>query len=313
MQDPVQDHHGQELLGPLVQDGHVLGAQVLAPAQPVLGRRPPIIHPGLGQLQGRAAHMQDEGDAGLGQLRPEGVEVDVPRRAVQGRPVRHPHRLEVAGQHEVQLLQGQLRVVQRNGGHAHQPVIGGAEVDHVPVVRPGRAIAQPALQLGRRREGHAQAVGREHQLLAEAEQVHGGAPVAGIEGPQGLDLLGLLDQGVTQGHLGRHVLGAVRPALVHDHRHLLVGDDGGRVGHLGDLVPQAGVGIALQEVRQLHDVAVGVIDVAVRRRVGHGRLLRGCRFLSKTMRRRRRGGKAGAHSPSTALAMMLRWISLVPA
>jgi len=71
------------------------------------------------------------------------------------------------------------------------------------------------------------------------------------------------------------MLGAVPPALVHDHRHLLVRDDGGRIGHLGDLVPQARVGVSLQEVRQLHDVAVGVIDVAVRRRVGHGRLLLG--------------------------------------
>ena len=275
MQDPVQDHHGQELLGPLVQDGHVLGAQVLAPAQPVLGRRPAIVHPGLGQLQGRAAHMQDKGDPGLRQLRPEGIEVDMARRTVQGRPVRHPHRLQVAGQDEVQLLQRQFRIIQGDGRHAHQPVVGGAEVDHVPVVRPGRAIAQPALQLAGRREGHAQAVGRKDQLLAEAQQVHGRAAVGGIEGPQGLDFLGLLDQGVAQGHLGRHVLIAVPAALVHDHRHLLVGDDGGRIGHLGDLVPKPGIGIPLQEVRQLHDVAVGVIDVAVRRRVGHGCLLPG--------------------------------------
>ena len=45
LEHAVQHHHGQEGLRPLVQQGDVLGAQVLAAAQPVLGRRAAVVHP----------------------------------------------------------------------------------------------------------------------------------------------------------------------------------------------------------------------------------------------------------------------------
>ena len=270
LQHPVQHQHGQEGLRPLVQQGDVLGAQVLPAPQPVLGRRAAVVHPGLGELQRRAADVQDEGDPRFGEPRPQGIEIHMAGRAPAAGPVRQPGGAQPRLQRKLKLGDGQIRLVQRHHRDADQARIGAAEVGHVAIVRPRRAIAKGRLELRARRERHGDAVGRENELLLEAQHVEGGDTVGAVEGAQGLDFLRRGDQLVPQRDLRRHVFGAVPPALPHDDGHLLVGDDGGGVADLRYVVAQGGVGVFLQEVRQLHDVAVGVIDGAAARRVGHG-------------------------------------------
>ena len=186
------------------------------------------------------------------------------------RAVRHPDGAQALGQHPIQFRNRQVRIVQRDRCHADQAFVDAAEISHVAVVRAGCAIAQAVLQFRAGRERHAQAVGGEHQLFLEPQQVHGRGPVSAVEGPQALDFLGLCDQPVAHSDLGGTVFVAVPATLAHDDGDFFVGDDGGRIADLGDLVAQGRVGVFFQEVRQLHDVAVGIIDGPCGRRVGHG-------------------------------------------
>ena len=301
LEHAVQHHHGQEGLRPLVQQRDVLGAQVLAAAHPVLGRRPAVVHPGLGELQRRAADVQHERRAALGEPRPERIEVDVAGRAVAARPVRHPDGLEAALQHEVELGHRQLGLVERHDGDAHQP-------------RVARRRSRPCAGCGRAPRRSA-ASGRAWSWPRTAWRRCGwrtpaasGSPAcpAPSSGPRSLKAPSAwisfedVDQLVAQRDLRGHVLGAVAPALPHDHRHLLVGDDRGRIAHLRDVVAQGGVGVALQEVRQLHDVAVGVVDRPSWRSVGHG-FPPGSPRTTRPFRRRRHACVAAPRRPGLTL------------
>ena len=76
---PVQHQDRQELLGGLVQHRQVLGAHVLGAAQPVLRLRATGLHVLLADLDGLAAHVQQERHPGFGQASPDRVEVVVSR------------------------------------------------------------------------------------------------------------------------------------------------------------------------------------------------------------------------------------------
>ena len=92
--------------------------------------------------------------------------------------------------------------------------------------------------------------------------------VVAVERAERLDLL---DFAISRrrARSGRRVLVTVPVAVADDHRDLLVGDERRGVAHLRDLVAHRGVGVVPQEVGQLHDVAVGVVERAMRWCVGH--------------------------------------------
>jgi hypothetical protein len=259
LQHAVHHQGPDEALGGVVQAGHVLAADVLAAAQPVGGHGPARVHPLLGHLQVVAADMEHEWDARLGHPRPDGVEVGVPRRAAAARTVRDPCRL----QPEQMMCSSSRRASSvTSSGSKPTPsmrLVARGELGHRPVVRPRRGIAVLDRPLGR--EGVAGREGGEHQLLAEPQHVERGRALAGVERPQGRVALRPRDQGVAQGdhlgHLVRRVAAAV-PGLVHQVRQW----PDLRDGDLRHPLTLVGVCVDLEEIRQLHDVAVGVVEGA---------------------------------------------------
>ena len=115
LEDTVEGQAGQKALGRMMQHGKVLGPQVLAAAQPVLGHGAAVVVEGLGQ-QLAAADVEDERHARLGQTGPHRFDVDVRRREVTGGVGRDPHRRDAFGE----------RLVQRVGGREPGPAKAGS-------------------------------------------------------------------------------------------------------------------------------------------------------------------------------------------
>ena len=187
--------------------------------------------------------------------------------------MRYPDRLQPRRDREVQFRERQLRFLERHDRHAHQARIVRAEIDHVTVVCARGPIAKPGRDLRAGPERGVDAVGREHELLFEAEHVQRARALASVEGSQSLNLLRGLDQAIAEAQQLGYVLRAMPPAARHDHRDFLIGDERGAVAHRRHLVAQVRVRVPLQEIRQLHDMAVGVIERPVVGRIRHGKLL----------------------------------------
>ena len=80
-------------------------------------------------------------------------------------------------------------------------------------------------------------MGREDQLPLESQHVERGRSIGGVERAKGLNFLGGFDQPVAQPNQIGAMGVAVAPALGDDDGDLLVGDQGGGIAHLPDLIP----------------------------------------------------------------------------
>ena len=98
----VEGEAGEEALGRVVDHRQVLAAQVLAAAEPILRAGATVLVVALRQ-ELPAADVRHEGATGLGQGRPEGLQVGVGRREVTGRIARHHHG---SAAHRERLAQG---------------------------------------------------------------------------------------------------------------------------------------------------------------------------------------------------------------
>ena len=213
--------------------------------------------------------MEQERGLGFREPAPERREVDVTRRPLPRRMVGNPDGLQSGAECEVEFLQRELGVFQRHDADPHQPMVVCAELAHRPVVGASRAVADLVGELATRRERRGDTVRGEHELLAKAEHVERHGAVVAVECTERLDLLGLRDQLVAECDLRLDVFGSMPLAVGDDLIHLVVGDQRRGVADLGDLLADRRVGVVAQEVRQLHDVAVRVVERPVRWCVGH--------------------------------------------
>ena len=148
-----------------------------------------------------------------------------------------------------------VRIVQRHHGDADEPGVGVAEFGHGAVVGPGRAVAQIG---GGRGEDGAGAEGGEDDLPLEPKQVQRLAALLAAERAQGVVPLGAAGEVVAKG-------GQLRPSAwvmaappgmgrrIEDAR------QGGQ--HRGQFLANARLGVRGEEVRQFHQVAVGIVDL----------------------------------------------------
>ena len=201
----------KEALGRVVQDREVLGAQVLAPAQPVLGPGPAVVVEGLGQ-ELAPTHVEHEGHARLGQPGPDRLEVDVGRREGARRVRGHPQGGHAGVERGLERVDGPFGAVEGQVADGLETVVGRAERRHGPVERLGPAVedvevlAEGEMPGGERREDE---LGRDPEGVE-----HPGAHVA-VEGTRGHPALGTLqDLGADVGlALGRPQVGQARHQL----------------------------------------------------------------------------------------------------
>src|SRR5258708_30230065 len=144
---------------------------------------------------------------------------------------------------------------------------------------------------------------REYQLFLETEHVDGlGAPPA-VKRAQCLNLFRSLDQIVAKrDHLG-DVLLSMPPAARHDLRDFFIGDKRRAVAYRRDLTTQIRIRVLLQEIRKLHDMAVGVVHRSVVRGISHGGYL----YVLNAIRR---ASEEPIKAPSSASAQGTRSLPL---
>ena len=140
-EDAVERHAGEEALGRVVQDGKVLGAQVLAAPEPVLGPGQAVVVERLGQ-ELASPDVEHEGHPGLGQAGPDRVEVDVGGREVPGCVRGHPERGHSRLERLLQGAHGPAGIVEGQIADGLEPGVRSAEGDHGPVEGLGPAVEQ---------------------------------------------------------------------------------------------------------------------------------------------------------------------------
>ena len=260
LEDAVEHERGEELLRLLVDDHVVLGPDVLAPAEEVRDRPAVVVERRL-ERPATTPDVAEEGDTALLEHGPHRVVVGVRGRHAPAR-VRGEQdgaRAHVEGfDHR---RQGRLGTGPERLGDRDEAWIVGAEVDHRAVVRTEPAqhhLGLLAQELGGRER-------REHQLAVEAEQVQRSAPFGRIEGTEGAPTLGRQEVRLCVAS-PRRVVPACR-----------------RVAH-GPLGHAAGpaevertqpfshprIGVGLQPVRELHQMAVRVVARSRHVRLGLG-------------------------------------------
>ena len=248
-QHAVEDQGREELLGLLVDDHEVLAPDVLSPTEEVRDRSTVLVER---RLEGPTPtpDVDHEGDPAVLEQRPHAVVVGVGGRQAPARMARK----ENGARTEVQCLldgpMGQRRIQPERLGHRHEAIVIGAERGHGSVVGLEPSGDQfdvaPGELPGRE--------GGEHQLALEAEQVEGPAALPGVEGTEARPSLrvheaGFGPQGATRvvapgrGRLDR--LDSQGPGAPQGERSDPLADTRGRE--------------LLDPVRQLHDVAVGVV------------------------------------------------------
>jgi hypothetical protein len=250
IEDAVVDQRTEEQLGRVVDGEEVLRPDVL-PAPEVVGHRHGVVVEGAVEQAPTAADVEDEGDVGLGQRVPHRVEVGMGRGQLAGRRRRHHHRLATDIDGVGHRLGRARRIDQRDEGDRQEAGVVLAEVGDSPVLGGSAGVeavdVAPAEHGGRERG--------EHQLGVEAEQVEHLAALLGVEGTHRRPALVLQQPLLGQGRLRR--VGSA----------LLVAANGGLEDGLERLhaLPAQPRRLALldervEEIGQLHDVAVGIED-----------------------------------------------------
>ena len=244
-------HAGEEPLGRVVQHREVLGPQVLAPAEPVLRAGLAVVVERLRQ-QLATAHVEHEGDAGLGQSGPYAVVVEVGGRPVARSLRGHPHGSDPAREGLVERRLGPRRVGEGQPADRLEPRVGCTERGHGPVQRAGAAIAHVEVRV----EGElVHGKGGEHELRVDAEGVEHPAAHVGVEGARGQPPLRPGD------HVGPDLLVPVaRPHTGQPVHQLLRAGTSAIEAEAAELLAHVGLGKAGEPVAGLHHMAVGVED-----------------------------------------------------
>jgi hypothetical protein len=218
-----------------------------------ISSRPPVVVERPLQGATTATDVEHERHVALLERRPEPVVV-----RMRGR-----HTGAGVGWHEngvtarvERLVEHRLRSFGRRPlclAHGHEPRVGGAELRYRAVVCPEATVDEFAVVAEVLRGSE----GREHQLAVEPEQVERSAALGGIERAEGVPALLRQELGLQRQR--SRLIAATRLRSAHR-----------VIGHRPrapevertDPVTNGGIGIARKPVRQLHDVAVGVVDLA---------------------------------------------------
>ncbi len=210
--------------------------------------------------------MEHDRQTGLAGRGPHGVEADVAgrvrRRAARGDEQRrraHRDRLGGEGAGAIEIGQGHVQAGQ-------QSRVGGAELDHRPVV--GACSTDGQLEIAGMLPSAQPGVveGVEDQLAGEAEQIERPATILRDERSGGGEVLA----GHDLGRLVGEVVGRSMPGCQSVERGIEIAQLLGRVAGLAELVDagvvqrrdplaDACVGVVAQPVRRLHDMGVGVV------------------------------------------------------
>ena len=264
LQHAVQNQHGDESVGAVVDDRQVFGADHFRPAPGAAVVRAPVVHPRVGDRELGAADVQDEGNAAFRQDGPDGFVERMARGSPARRFRRNPHCAQAEADCAFDFLKGFVRIVQRHHGDADEPGIGSAELSHGTVVSPGCAVAQAGS--GRGEDGAGAKRGEDH-LPPEAQLVQRLAALLAAERAQGIVPLRAAGEVLAKG-------GQLRPPAWAVAATARVG---GRIEearqdseHRREFVANVRLGVRGQEVRQLHQMAVSIIDQP-RSSVGHCR------------------------------------------
>ncbi len=196
--------------------------------------------------------MQYEGQAALAEGGPDGIVIRVPGRAAAGRIGGYPHGAETELVGVGNLTHRDLGIVQGNHRDADEPFIGVAEFSHRTIVCPGRGEAY--LQRFRL-EDQPRAERREHDLTLKTEQVQGGTTFVPAGSAKGVMPFRPARQAITKGRKLGDDLGRMPPpvdSLAHVELAARI--------ELGKTVAHARIRVGGEKVRQLHQVAVGVVD-----------------------------------------------------
>ena len=190
------------------------------------------------------------------------------RRATAAGSMRYPHGLETQPQNVLQLRERGLRVVERQQCDAHQSLILATELCHAAIVRARGCVA--FFDRTFEREGETFGEGREHELTCETQQVECLRAFRRVECAERHVAFRTADQSVAE----REQLGDLAIAVLA----IALGffDESGETSDARNLdaryaLAHVRVGIFGEEVRQLHDVAVGVVTGAAVR-VRHQRI-----------------------------------------
>src|SRR6266542_3280041 len=253
IEQPVVDEDAQEQRRRVRDGEEVLRADVLAATEVIRHRHVVVVERRI-QETAAAADVEHEGDVRLAQRVPEAVEVGVRGRAFAGGGRGDHHRRAAVVDRLRRQRHGARRLDQGHERDRVQPCITRAELDHGAVLRRAPRVQAVDIAPGEHRRGER----REHQLTLEAEQVERTGPLDGIERPQRQPPL-LLEQPLLRLGGGRRVRPAGGGA-----RHRGLEQRRERVhGASPEPVALVRIDVLVEEVRQLHDVTVGVEDLAV--------------------------------------------------
>ena len=114
----VHDHHRDERLRPLMQDGHVLAADVLATAHPVACGGPTGVGRMASSCSGEPPTWRRNGVVGSASFAQNGARSTWPGDRSPAGSVRHPDRFEPGVDREVQLGQRKFGILQRHDADA---------------------------------------------------------------------------------------------------------------------------------------------------------------------------------------------------
>ena len=253
-QHAVQHQHGNEPLRGLEDHRQILGADHLGAAAGALALRAAVVHPLVGNGQRGTADMQDERRTGLFQPPPDGIVIGMAGGAAAGRSGRNPDGAELQRQRFVDQGDGALGIVQRHQCNADQSSVAVAELRHGAIVSGSRGVANVHIRGAEDLRG---AERREHHLATEPQQIQRQAPLLAAEGAQGVVPLGAAGDAIAQrNEFGHRLRRMAARASVAAHALADVGETD--VAQARNALPHGALDIARQEVRQFHQVAVGV-------------------------------------------------------
>ncbi len=214
-----------------------------------------------------AADVEHDGNAGVGRGRPDGVEGDVAWRVGWRATRSNQQRGRTQSDRLAGQFAGALEIGQWDVQRGQQARIGGTELDHRPVVGPGRADRQlhVAGVLPRAQPRVVERV--EDQLAGEAEHVERPAAVLGDEAAGGGEVLAVHDFGrfgidVLVGVMagGETAERVVDVAKLFDGVARLAQFIDRRIRQRREPISKLGIGVVAQPVGRLHDVGIGVVD-----------------------------------------------------
>ncbi len=202
-EDAVEDQRGERLHG-RVRDRHVVdGAEVLGAAVEVGHRGQPVLEVVRVEELAAAAHVEDDRDARLLGLGPDGIEADVarrvPARAGRGDEQRLASEVDVLARHVSRAIE----VAQRHVARRQQPAVDRAEVEHRPVVGAREAVGEVDVVAVLGRLELRVHEGVEDELALEAEQIERPRAVLLDEGSRGAPVLAQQDLGLVRAPASR--------------------------------------------------------------------------------------------------------------